>query len=107
MDFLTVQMEIPVAVTLRVTNNNYYWLDNPDNRLIYLAVNHKQGICQPYITEVDVNGNRYIMNSGCHFAFRETNNGIQFYDNGWRYFEKMTQELWVGYKAEDAILGDD
>ena len=106
-NYLTIQKEVPVEITLRVTQEELYFLDNPDNKTIHLSLSIKEGICQAYTKDIDGTGTTYICSSSPQYPFRELPSGIQFYDGGmWRYFPEITQRMWIDYKAEEAILGE-
>lgn len=109
MEFLNINVEAPVDVVLRTTNNQYHFGCGPNGEEnIKVAICQQFGMCQVYVDAIDTNGVKYIHFLLGPFAFRESNYGIQFYDScSWRNFDKLAQEQWAGYKAEEAILGDD
>lgn len=102
MNSFQVLVDVPVTVTLKVTNDNSHWISTPENETIYLAVSVDQGVCMPYIKGI------YTTEMGATRAFRETDDGIQFWSENhcWKFFDKETQQLWFSYKAEQALLED-
>lgn len=102
---MDISVQAPVDLKLKV-NSNFFGV-GPGGEQPYVAISATHGLCQVYCDVIQPDGSRYFHHIMGPYAFRETDNGIQYYDSySWKYFDKMTQELYCGYLAEKELLDE-
>ena len=101
MEYLDICIQAPVDVKLKTNTlvNTTAGIDGA----YYVAISLAHDTCCIHQDQVTIDGNKMTYHIG-QYAFRETDHGIQYYDYNWKFFDKMTQELWFGYKAEQELL---
>lgn len=105
MEFMDVNIQAPVDVCLKMSN--HYFGQGPSGEVPKVAISMSHGLCIIYCEVMNPDASKYIHQLAGPHAFRETDYGIQFYDGCvWKYFNKMTQELYCGYLAEKELLDE-
>lgn len=101
---MSVQMEIPVELKIKVEESTFGI--GPSCELPYMAISTEHNLCQVFHEIDNVDGSKSYSYPNDPYPFRETSNGIQYFNYGWKYFGKAAQEAYFEHMAEKELLED-
>lgn len=96
---MVVTLEVPINLTSKTELFNY---GSPTKT--FVGFNFMHSMCIIYYQDTTPDGFK-INNTTANYAFRVTDNGIQFFDTYmWKFFDNTVQEAYSNYIAEKELL---